>query len=76
MPPSHGRNTEVPDGLLAHGATYPLMPPEDIHRIEVVSPEPGLSIHVLGGDLTRQRSRIFDVAAGRCEEAEGVSMAR
>jgi predicted metal-dependent enzyme (double-stranded beta helix superfamily) len=74
--PGHCRVTEVADELLTHGATYPLLPPNDIHRIEVVSPEPGLSVHVLGADLSRQRRRIFDVAAGRCEEVEGVSMAR
>ena len=74
--PGHCRVTEVADELLTHGATYPLLPPDDIHRIEVVSAEPGLSVHVLGADLKRQRRRIFDVAAGRCEEVEGVSMAR
>jgi 3-mercaptopropionate dioxygenase len=74
--PGHCRVTEVADELLTRGATYPLLPPHDIHRIEVVSPEPGLSVHVLGADLNRQRRRIFDVAAGRCEEVEGVSMAR
>ena len=74
--PGHCRVTEVADELLTHGATYPLLPPDDIHRIEVVSAEPGLSVHVLGADLNRQRRRIFDVDAGRCEEVEGVSMAR
>jgi 3-mercaptopropionate dioxygenase len=74
--PGHCRVTEVADELLTHGATYPLLPPNDIHRIEVVSPEPGLSVHVLGADLNRQRRRIFDVATGRCEEVEGISMAR
>ena len=64
------------DEVLTHGATYPLLPPHDIHRIEIVGPEEGLSIHVLGADLRRQRRRIFDVAAGTCEEVEGVSMAR
>ncbi len=66
----------VADETLTHGATYPLLPPHDIHRIEVLGPEDGLSIHVLGADLKRQRRRIFDVAAGTCEEVEGVSMAR
>jgi predicted metal-dependent enzyme (double-stranded beta helix superfamily) len=61
---------------LTHGATYPLLPPRDIHRIDVLGPEEGLSIHVLGADLRRQRRRVFDVAAGTCEEVEGVSMAR
>ena len=74
--PGYCRLTEVADELLTHGATYPLLPPDDIHRIEVVSAEPGLSVHVLGADPTRQRRRIFDVEAGRCEEVEGVSMAR
>jgi 3-mercaptopropionate dioxygenase len=74
--PGHCRLTEVADEQLTHGATYPLLPPDDIHRIEVVSDEPGLSVHVLGADLNRQRRRIFDVVAGRCEEVEGVSMAR
>ena len=64
------------DAVLTHGATYPLLPPHDIHRIEVLGTEDGLSIHVLGADLKRQRRRIFDVANGTCEEVEGVSMAR
>ncbi len=64
------------DAVLTHGATYPLLPPHDIHRIEAVGADEGLSIHVLGADLRRQRRRIFDVAAGTCEEVEGVSMAR
>lgn len=67
---------ELEDAVLTHGATYPLLPPHDIHRIEVVSAEDGLSIHVLGADLKRQRRRIFDVEARTCEEVEGVSMAR
>jgi predicted metal-dependent enzyme (double-stranded beta helix superfamily) len=66
----------VADDVLTHGDTYPLLPPHDIHRIEVVSPGEGLSIHVLGADLRQQRRRIFDVAAGTCEEVEGVTMAR
>jgi predicted metal-dependent enzyme (double-stranded beta helix superfamily) len=66
----------VADEVLTHGATYPLLPPHDIHRIEVLRPEEGLSIHVLGADLRQQRRRIFDVAAGTCEEVEGVTMAR
>ena len=64
------------DAVLTHGATYPLLPPNDIHRIEVLGTEDGLSIHVLGADLKRQRRRIFDVENGTCEEVEGVSMAR
>jgi predicted metal-dependent enzyme (double-stranded beta helix superfamily) len=66
----------VADEVLTRGATYPLLPPHDIHSIEVVSAGEGLSIHVLGADLRLQRRRIFDVAAGTCEEVEGVTMAR
>jgi predicted metal-dependent enzyme (double-stranded beta helix superfamily) len=54
----------VADEVLTHGATYPLLPPHDIHSIEVVAPAEGLSIHVLGADLKLQRRRIFDVAGG------------
>ncbi len=64
------------DEVLTHGATYPLLPPHDIHRIEVLGTEDGLSIHVLGADLKVQRRRIFDVENSTCEEVEGVSMAR
>ncbi len=64
------------DEVLTHGATYPLLPPHDIHRIEVLGTEDGLSIHVLGADLKLQRRRIFDVENNTCEEVEGVSMAR
>jgi predicted metal-dependent enzyme (double-stranded beta helix superfamily) len=64
------------DEVLTHGATYPLLPPHDIHRIEVVGPVEGLSIHVLGADLRRQKRRIFNVEAHTCEEVEGVSMSR
>ena len=42
------RVEEQSDAVLTHGATYPLLPPHDIHRIEVVGAEEGLSIHVLG----------------------------
>jgi predicted metal-dependent enzyme (double-stranded beta helix superfamily) len=66
----------VEDAVLTHGATYPLLPPNDIHRIEVLGTEDGLSIHVLGADLKLQRRRIFDVQQGTCEEVEGISMAR
>lgn len=66
----------IADEILTRGATYPLLPPHDIHRIEVVTAGEGLSIHVLGADLKRQRRRIFDIEQGACEEVEGISMAR
>jgi 3-mercaptopropionate dioxygenase len=64
------------DEVLTPGAVYELLPPHDIHRIEVVNPDLGLSIHVLGADLKRQRRRIFTPEDDTCEEVEGVSMAR
>jgi 3-mercaptopropionate dioxygenase len=64
------------DEVLTPGAVYELLPPHDIHRIEVVNPDQGLSIHVLGADLKRQRRRIFTPEEDTCEEVEGVSMAR
>ncbi len=66
----------VADEVLTRGAVYPLLPPHDIHRIEVLEPEEALSVHVLGADLRRQRRRIFDVESGTCEEVVGVTMAR
>lgn len=63
------------DEVLTRGAVYELLPPHDIHRIEVLNPEVGLSIHVLGADLKRRRRRIFTPEDGTCEEVEGVSMA-
>lgn len=74
--PGHCEVAEEADEILTHGATYPLLPPHDIHRIEVVGANDGLSIHVLGADLKRQRRRIFNVESATCEEVEGVSMAR
>ncbi|MGH7910977.1 MAG: hypothetical protein ACREOV_04605 [Candidatus Dormibacteraceae bacterium] len=64
------------DEVLTNGAVYELLPPHDIHRIEVLSPGEGLSIHVLGADLKLQRRRIFTPENDTCEEVEGVSMAR
>lgn len=69
--PGHCAVDLVEDAVLTHGATYPLLPPHDIHRIGALGDQPGLSIHVLGADLARQRRRIFDVAGGTCEEFEG-----
>lgn len=74
--PGHCATELIADEVLRRGATYQLLPPHDIHRIEIVSPGEGLSIHVLGADLKRQRRRIFDLARGACEEVEGISMAR
>lgn len=66
----------VENEVLGPGATYPLLPPDDLHRIETVSEEPGISIHVLGADLRRQRRHIFEPVRWAVREVEGESMMR
>jgi predicted metal-dependent enzyme (double-stranded beta helix superfamily) len=66
----------VENQVLGPGATYPLLPPDDLHRIETVSDEPGISIHVLGADLRRQRRHVFEPLRWRVREVEGESMMR
>ncbi len=60
--------------VLTRGAVYPLLPPDDIHRIETVGPEPSYSLHVLGADLTRQRRHVFDPETGAVTTVEGRGM--
>lgn len=50
--------------VLERGAVYPLLPPDDIHRIETVGDEPSFSLHVLGAEMRRQHRNIFDVETG------------
>ena len=66
----------VDNQVLGPGATYPLLPPDDLHRIETVSDEPGISIHVLGADLRRQRRHVFEPVRWAVREIEGESMMR
>ena len=66
----------VQDEVLARGATYPLLPPDDIHRIEALGDEPGISIHVLGTDLRHQKRHVFHPETGTVEDWEGGSMMR
>lgn len=66
----------VEDELLTRGATYPLLPPDDIHRIEALGDEPGVSIHVLGADLRHQQRHIFHPERGTVEDWDGGSMMR
>lgn len=63
-------------GVLTRGATYPLLPPDDIHRIEALGAEPGISIHVLGSDLRRQKRHIFHPESGTVEDWDGGTMMR
>ena len=62
--------------VLTRGATYPLLPPDDIHRIEALGGEPGISIHVLGSDLRRQKRHIFHPESGTVEDWDGGTMMR
>jgi len=64
----------ISDEVLTRGAVYPLLPPDDIHRIETVGDTPSYSLHVLGVDLGRQRRHIFDVEHSTVTEVEGRGM--
>lgn len=62
------------DEVLERGAVYPLLPPNDIHRIETVGDAPSYSLHVLGVDLGRQKRNIFDPETGEVTAVDGRGM--
>ena len=64
------------DQILTRGASYPLIPPDDIHRIEALGDDPGISIHVLGTDLRHQKRHMFNPEDGTVEDWDGGSMMR
>ncbi len=64
----------IDDQVLSRGAVYPLLPPDDIHRIETVGDEPSYSLHVLGVDLNRQKRNIYIVETGEVTQVEGRAM--
>jgi predicted metal-dependent enzyme (double-stranded beta helix superfamily) len=64
----------IEESVLERGAVYPLLPPNDIHRIETVGDQPSYSLHVLGVDLSRQHRNIFDVESGKVTPVEGRGM--
>lgn len=70
----HAELRLLEDRVLDRGAVYPLLPPDDIHRIETVGDSPSYSLHVLGVDLGRQRRHIFDPESGTVTEVEGQGM--
>ena len=74
--PGRARLELVADEVLTRGDVYPLLPPDDIHRIEALGEEPGISIHVLGMDVRRQRRHTFDPEKGTVHDWEGGSMLR
>ena len=72
--PTHADLRPVLDAVLTRGAVYPLLPPNDIHRIETVGDTPSYSLHVLGVDLGRQQRNIFDVETGKVTVVDGIGM--
>ncbi len=70
----HADLTQLEETVLERGAVYPLLPPNDIHRIETVGDTPSYSLHVLGVDLSRQHRNIFDVESGTVTPVEGRGM--
>jgi predicted metal-dependent enzyme (double-stranded beta helix superfamily) len=52
----------VAENILSPGDITTLLPPEgDIHLIETISPEPSISIHVLGNDIGCEHRHRYDV---------------
>lgn len=72
--PLHADLRQISDEVLERGAVYPLLPPNDIHRIETVGDAPSYSLHVLGVDLGRQKRNIFDVETGTVTAVDGRGM--
>jgi 3-mercaptopropionate dioxygenase len=64
----------IDDSVLMRGAVYPLLPPDDIHRIETVGDTPSYSLHVLGVDLGRHKRNIYDPETGEVTVVEGRGM--
>ena len=53
---------QVAENILKPGDITTLLPPEgDIHMIETISPEPSISIHVLGNDIGCVHRHRYDV---------------
>lgn len=70
----HANLELISDEVLSRGAVYPLLPPDDIHRIETVGASPSYSLHVLGVDLGRQKRNIYDPDTGAVTQVEGRGM--
>jgi len=64
----------IEDTVLTRGAVYPLLPPNDIHRIETVGDGPSYSLHVLGVELRRQKRNIYDPETGEVTAVENRGM--
>jgi len=62
------------DEVYTRGTIYYMAPPDDIHQIETIGKEPGVSIHVLGTDYRRQKRHIYDPDQGTVQEVEGMIM--
>ena len=66
----------IGEDVYGRGTVYPLLPPNDIHRIEAVGDEPGISLHVLGMDPRTLKRHIFDPEQGIVQDWGGGSMTR
>lgn len=66
----------IEEEVFGRGTVYPLIPPDDIHRIEAMGDEPGISLHVLGMDPGTLNRHIFHPAEGTVEDWGGGSMMR
>lgn len=72
--PEHADLRLIEETVYSRGSVYPLLPPNDIHRIETVGKAPSYSLHVLGADLSRQHRHIFDVESGSVTAVDGRGM--
>jgi predicted metal-dependent enzyme (double-stranded beta helix superfamily)/predicted enzyme related to lactoylglutathione lyase len=60
--PDFAELVQVAENLLSPGDITTLLPPDgDIHMIETISPEPSISIHVLGNDIGCAHRHRYDV---------------
>jgi len=62
------------DEIYTRGDIYYMAPPDDIHQVETIGEEPGISIHVLGSDNLRSKRHIYDLDKGTVQDVEGMIM--
>ena len=62
------------DEIYTKGDIYYMAPPDDIHQVETIGEEPGVSIHVLGTDYRRSKRHVYDLSKRTVQEVEGMVM--
>ena len=72
--PGHADLELLEDEVYTKGDIYYMAPPDDIHQVETIGEEPGVSIHVLGTDYRRSKRHIYDVEKHTVQEVEGMVM--